>query len=107
MFVPRLSFALAMISIYIALSCDAYAGPQDAASDTKVSEPAIAPPAPGPELLKFTPEEIEAAYEGKRMPEAVSMYLVIARGGQLMGRAVGSDRPQVDSPGNGSRSGMA
>lgn len=43
------------------------------------------PPAPGPELLKYTPEQIEAAYEGKEMPEAVSMYLVIAKGGQLDG----------------------
>ena len=43
------------------------------------------PPAPGPELLNYTPEQIEAAYEGKEMPEAVSMYLVIAKGGQLDG----------------------
>ncbi len=43
------------------------------------------PPAPGPELLKYTPEQIEAAYEGKEMPEAVAMYLVIAKGGQLDG----------------------
>lgn len=46
----------------------------------------IAPPAPGPELLKYTPEQIEAAYEGNEMPEAVAMYLVIVRGGQLDGR---------------------
>ena len=43
------------------------------------------PPAPGPELLKYTTEQIEAAYEGKEMPEAVVMYLVIAKGGQLDG----------------------
>ena len=43
------------------------------------------PPEPGPELLKYTPEQIEAAYAGRRMPEAVAMYLVIARGGQLDG----------------------
>ncbi|MFO0975604.1 MAG: deiodinase family protein [Planctomycetaceae bacterium] len=42
-------------------------------------------PEPGPELLKLTPEQIEAAYAGKKMPEAVEMYLVIARGGQLDG----------------------
>ncbi len=107
MFVRRLSFALGMISIYTALSCDAYAGPQDAASDTKVSEPVIAPPAPGPELLKFTPEEIEAAYEGKRMPEAVSMYLVIARGGQLDGTSGWFGPAASRFSGNGSRSRMA
>ncbi|MFO0871765.1 MAG: deiodinase family protein [Pirellulales bacterium] len=45
------------------------------------------PPAPGPELLKFTPEQIEQAYAGRKMPEAVEMYLVIARGGQLDGRS--------------------
>lgn len=43
------------------------------------------PPQPGPDLLKYTPEEIEAAYKGHRMPEAVAMYLVIAKGGQLDG----------------------
>ena len=61
-----------------------------AASVTQVTEGSstdvIAPPAPGPELLKYTPEQIEAAYEGKEMPEAVAMYLVIVRGGQLDGR---------------------
>jgi alkyl hydroperoxide reductase subunit AhpC len=51
------------------------------------SSDTIAPPAPGPELLKYTPEQIEAAYEGKKMPEAVAMYLVIVRGGQLDGRS--------------------
>ncbi len=50
-----------------------------------ISEKPEVPPAPGPELLKYTPEQIEAAYEGKKMPEAVSMYLVIARDGQLDG----------------------
>ncbi len=43
------------------------------------------PPAPGPDLLKYTPEQIEAGYEGKKIPEAVAMYLVIARDGQLDG----------------------
>ncbi len=38
-----------------------------------------------PDLLKYTPEQIEAAYAGKRIPEGVAMYLVIARGGQLDG----------------------
>jgi thiol-disulfide isomerase/thioredoxin len=44
------------------------------------------PPTPGPELLKYTPEQIEAAYEGRELPEAVSMYLVIVRGGQMDGK---------------------
>lgn len=41
------------------------------------------PPAPGPELLKYTPEQIEAAYAGKPLPEAVKMYLTIVRGGKM------------------------
>ncbi len=85
MFVPRFNLTRVAIAICSALCCDLYAGPQDAASDSTEGQSAIAPPAPGPELLKLTPEEIEAAYEGKRMPEAVSMYLVIARDGQLDG----------------------
>ena len=51
------------------------------------ADPPTAPPTAGPELLKYTPEQIEKAYEGRPMPEAVSMYLVIARGGQLDGTA--------------------
>lgn len=43
------------------------------------------PPKPGPELLKYTPEQIRTAYSGRKMPEAVEMYLVIASGGQLDG----------------------
>ncbi len=54
-------------------------------STTATTEETAAPPAPGPDLLKYTPEQIEAAYEGKEMPEAVAMYLVIARDGQLDG----------------------
>ena len=85
MFVPRFNFAVASIAISSALCCDLYAEPRDTESDSTESQPAVAPPAPGPELLKLTPEEIEAAYRGRIMPEAVSMYLVIARGGQLDG----------------------
>ena len=60
---------------------------QDETPDTTTAaiEETEAPPAPGPDLLKYTPEQIEAAYEGKEMPEAVAMYLVVARGGQLDG----------------------
>lgn len=52
---------------------------------SSVTEAPESPPAPGPELLKYTPEQIEAAWEGQKMPEAVAMYLVIARDGQLDG----------------------
>lgn len=55
------------------------------AFDSDMPEVPDPPPAPGPDLLKWTPEQIEAAYAGKEMPEAVSMYLVIARDGQLDG----------------------
>lgn len=48
-------------------------------------EKADAPPAPGPDLLRYTPDQIEAAYNGREIPEAVAMYLVIARDGQLDG----------------------
>ncbi len=44
---------------------------------------AIAPPAPGPDLLQYTPEQIEEAYKGHPMPEAVRMYLVIVAGGRM------------------------
>ena len=60
---------------------------QDESLDTTKSaiEKTVVPPAPGPDLLKYTPEQIEAAYEGQEMPEAVAMYLVIARDGQMDG----------------------
>ena len=60
---------------------------QATSPDTKptVIEKIDPPPAPGPDLLKYTPEQIEAAYEGQKIPEAVAMYLVIARDGQLDG----------------------
>jgi hypothetical protein len=50
------------------------------------ADPATDPPQMGPELLAMAPEEIEAAYEGQEIPEAIRMYLVIVRGGQLDGR---------------------
>ena len=55
-------------------------------STTKAAiEETVAPPATGPDLLKYTPEQIEAAYAGKEIPEAVAMYLVVSRDGQLDG----------------------
>ena len=83
----RLRFILAVLSLSLcSFLCDELpAGPQAVSSDCDPAPASVDPPKPGPELLKFTPEEIEAAYEGKKMPEAVAMYLVIVRGGQLDG----------------------
>lgn len=63
--------------------------PVTTSADEPVNTPASAaalpnsPPMPGPDLLKYTPEQIEAAYEGRALPEAVRMYLAIVRGGQM------------------------
>lgn len=77
--------ALLLIAVCSGHFGELYAGLQDVVPDSTVARPSAPPPQPGPELLKWTPEEIEAAYDGKRMPEAVSMYLVIVKGGQLDG----------------------
>ena len=37
----------------------------------------------GPELVKVPVEEIERAYEGKKPPEAIRMYLAIVRGSMM------------------------
>lgn len=37
----------------------------------------------GPELIKVPNEEIEKAYEGKPIPEAIRMYLAISRGSRM------------------------
>lgn len=83
--VARFKLAAFSIAAFHVLSSPFYVGAQEPAGETVEAVRVIAPPKPGPDLLKFTPEEIEAAYEGQRMPEAVAMYLVIARGGQLDG----------------------
>ena len=64
--------------------CDEAPRPVAEQTESAVTTPerASTPPAPGPDLLRYSPEQIEAAYE---MPEAVRMYLVIARGGQMDG----------------------
>ena len=85
MLLLRFKLALFAIAVCNCLQCDLYAGHQDTDLSSTRSPQTIDPPLPGPELLKLTPEEIEAAYEGKKMPEAVSMYLVIVKGGQLDG----------------------
>lgn len=73
------------IAVVFALASAGSALPQETVAVASSDSAKPSPPKPGPELLKFTPEEIEAAYAGQRMPEAVSMYLVIARGGHLDG----------------------
>lgn len=78
-----------MLAILLAFTCSVWGTIVDAAllhePAVSVADPPNEPPVAGPELLKYTPEQIEKAYEGWRIPEAVSMYLVIARGGQLDG----------------------
>jgi hypothetical protein len=83
----RSLFIAGLISAFGAAGHSAAAGvPQQVAVDqNQTAAQESNPPAAGPELLKFTPEEIEAAYEGREIPEAVAMYLVIVRGGQLDG----------------------
>lgn len=41
----------------------------------------------GPALQRYTPEQIEAAYAGRELPEAIRMYLTIVRGGRMSGDA--------------------
>lgn len=64
--------------------CDEAPMPVAEQTESAAETPEIpsTPPAPGPDLLQYTPEQIETAYE---MPEAVRMYLAIARGGQMDG----------------------
>lgn len=82
----RSSFLHALAAIGIATVCEnVTAVAQETTQSTASIDSPTTPPKPGPELLNFTPEQIEKAYEGKTMPEAVSMYLVIARCGQLDG----------------------
>ena len=61
---------------------DSKAPAQDAATQ---EDPAFVV---GPELTKVPLEEIEKAYEGKTAPEAIRMYLAIAKG-SLMGPGEG------------------
>jgi len=79
--------ALVAFTALFFVSTMATTSAQDEIPDTTTAaiEKTDAPLAPGPDLLKYTPEQIEAAYEGKEMPEAVAMYLVVARDGQLDG----------------------
>jgi alkylhydroperoxidase family enzyme/alkyl hydroperoxide reductase subunit AhpC len=76
------------LAAFVTLPSVAQVNPEASVSQAAegFSTDVIAPPAPGPDLLKYSPEQIEEAYEGKEMPEAVAMYLIIARGGQLDGR---------------------
>jgi len=71
----QMAIGLAVLAPSSALLAD------DAAATSKASkEPKFVV---GPELTKVPLEEIERAYEGKTAPEAVRMYLTIARGGRM------------------------
>jgi len=86
MIVRRLTIAVLMASVLIGTASTSLFAETTCCDKASVAtEKPETPPAPGPELLKYTPEQIEAAYEGQTMPEAVAMYLVIARDGQLDG----------------------
>ncbi len=75
---------LLFFTIALAFACQITVAqePTEAPSD---GDAQIAPPVAGPELLNFTPEQIESAYQGKKIPEGVRMYLAIARGGKMNG----------------------
>ena len=83
-----LGFCTVALAAFVPLPSVAQVNPEASVSQAakSASTDVITPPAPGPDLLKYSPEQIEEAYEGKEMPEAVAMYLIIARGGQLDGR---------------------
>lgn len=83
--VPRIVSIAVAASLIIFKMMTTFAQETDSGAKPAVTEKIDPPPAPGPDLLKYTPEQIEAAYEGKEMPEAVAMYLVVARDGQLDG----------------------
>ena len=85
MLFKHLKFGVLPLTVLLCVGGNSGASAQDEAVETKAAQSGDAPPLPGQELLKYTPEQIEAAYEGKRMPEAVAMYLVIARGGHMDG----------------------
>ncbi len=80
------SFVLAIV---MSSQADAQTGDEKSSLQTTTTTSTLSVftglPVPRPDLLKYSPEEIEAAYKGKRMPEAIAMYLVIASGGQLDG----------------------
>ena len=87
MFASRIALSALTATVLLTIDCSTSASAQDASekSSPSATRQVSELPLPGPELLKYTPEQIEAAYEGREMPEAVAMYLVIARDGQLDG----------------------
>ncbi len=74
-------------TVIVAMAFESMALAQDVSNVATSSAPSVAasPPPPGPELINYTTEQIEAAYKDKPMPEAVAMYLSIVRGGKLDG----------------------
>ena len=85
MTIQRIALFAFTASFFVSTMATTSAQDETLDTTTAATEETDAPPAPGPDLLKYTPEQIEAAYEGKEMPEAVAMYLVVARDGQLDG----------------------
>jgi len=85
MTIQRIALLAFTASFFVSTMATTSAQDETLDTTTAAIEETEAPPAPGPDLLKYTPEQIEAAYEGKEMPEAVAMYLVVARDGQLDG----------------------
>lgn len=85
MTIQRIALLAFTASFFVSTMATTSAQDETLDTTTAAIEETDAPPAPGPDLLKYTPEQIEAAYEGKEMPEAVAMYLVVARDGQLDG----------------------
>lgn len=56
---------------------------QTASGDDNVKAPEVPPFMVGPELNKISPDEIERSYEGRKIPEAMRMYLAIVRGPRI------------------------
>ncbi len=56
---------------------------QTASGDDNVKTPEVPPFMVGPELNKISPDAIERSYEGRKIPEAIRMYLAIVRGPRI------------------------
>ena len=77
---PRGWALLATVVLFV--TCSANAEDKKPAT-AKVSAKPTAPFTVGPALQEVSNDEIEKAYEGKRIPEAIRMYLAISRGGRM------------------------
>ncbi len=72
-------------SLVIAISLVNSTFAADDSLNANLSQPSSSTPeiSIGPELVKIPVEEIERAYEGKTQPEAIRMYLAIAKGSMM------------------------